>query len=267
MTVSARLRVRDVALDKLHPNDGNPRTIKDERLRALMRSIEAEPGMLDARPVVALKDGTIIAGNMRWRACKELGRETIPCVRVDLDDERAKLWLLRDNQEYGEWEDDALARLLEELTAAGANLDLSGFDAAAIDELLRSLDPVPVVDQGAKLAALKVSIADPVHEVATGDVWSLLEPGAPPVIDRHVLVVTSVYTDWQVWGPLLRASLGEAVLFVPYPSPIVPLTERARQNRLVMVQPDPWLAGHLLDKYAEVYGQESVRRISTKRGS
>lgn len=141
MSTSARLRARDVPVGKLHANPANPRTISDERLKALMRSIESEPGMLDARPVVALRDGTIIAGNMRWRACRELGRPTIPAVTVDLDDERAKLWLLRDNNEYGEWEDDQLAGLLAELQAADVDLDLSGFGSDAIDALLASLQP------------------------------------------------------------------------------------------------------------------------------
>lgn len=223
-----------------------------------MRSIEAEPGMLYARPVVALPDGTIIAGNMRWRACKELGRATVPAVRVDLDDERAKLWLLRDNNEYGEWEDEALATLLAELQAADVDLDLSGFGADAIDALLASLEPAEIEDQGAKLAALKVSIADPEHVVEPHDHWLLYQNARP----AHSLFIESVYSGFAAFS----GHVGPEDLFVPYPSPIVPLTERARERRLVMVQPDAWLAGHLLDKYAQVHGPESVRKHSTKVG-
>jgi hypothetical protein len=29
----------------------------------------------------------------------------------------------------------------------------------------------------------------------------------------------------------------------------------------VMVQPDPWLAGHLLDKYAEIHGEGEVEKL------
>ena len=57
---------------------------------------------------------------------------------------------------------------------------------------------------------------------------------------------------------MLFRSLAEDALLVPYPTPIVALTARARARRIVMVQPDPWLAGHLLDKYAQVYGDEAV---------
>jgi hypothetical protein len=50
-------------------------------------------------------------------------------------------------------------------------------------------------------------------------------------------------------------------LFVPYPTPTLPLTQRATRQRLVMVQPDVWLAGHVLDKFASVRGDDAVSKV------
>lgn len=132
-------RVRQTRLDKLHINKANPRRISDERLASLKRALEADPEMLQARPLIALPDGRVIAGNMRLRAALELGWKTIPAITVDLDEARAQQWLLRDNQEYGEWEDASLAMLLEDLAAQGADLDLTGFADDAVSRLLDTL--------------------------------------------------------------------------------------------------------------------------------
>lgn len=136
-------RVRQTRLDKLHINKANPRRISDERLASLKRALEADPEMLQARPLIALPDGRVIAGNMRLRAALELGWKTIPAITVDLDETRAQQWLLRDNQEYGEWEDASLAMLLEDLQAQGADLDLTGFASEEVTRLLDLLVEAP----------------------------------------------------------------------------------------------------------------------------
>ena len=96
----------------LHSNPENPRTITTERLEALKAALESDGAMLQARPLIALPDGTVIAGNQRLRAAQELGWETIPVIRVDLDEQTARLWMLRDNSEYGEWDEPALGEIL-----------------------------------------------------------------------------------------------------------------------------------------------------------
>jgi len=45
--------VEAVSLDRLHPAPWNPRTIKDERSQNLVRSIQADPGFLWRRPILA----------------------------------------------------------------------------------------------------------------------------------------------------------------------------------------------------------------------
>ena len=64
-------------LAALHPAEWNPRDIRDERFQNLCRSIEADPEFLWRRPVLAQTDGTIYAGNMRFRAAQN-GTRTSP---------------------------------------------------------------------------------------------------------------------------------------------------------------------------------------------
>ncbi len=96
--------------------------------------------MLWARPLIALPDGTVICGNQRLLAARELGWQTIPTITVDLDRDRARLWALRDNNQYGEWDEQALAELLGELAADGVDLALTGFQSRDLDRLLAGLD-------------------------------------------------------------------------------------------------------------------------------
>lgn len=113
--------VRELSLDRLRESERNPRRISAARLEQLKRSLEADREMLRARPVVALPDGAVLMGNMRLRAARELGWKTLPVLTVDLDDERAALWMLRDNQGYGEWDEPLLAELLAELDEASVD--------------------------------------------------------------------------------------------------------------------------------------------------
>ena len=128
-----------VPLASLTPAPWNPRSIKDERFQNLCRSIQADPDFLWRRPVLALADGTIYAGNMRWRAAHHLGFETIPAIVEDIPLSLAKERALRDNAQWGEWEEDDLATLLAELKLDGRDLDLLGFQERELQQLLNRL--------------------------------------------------------------------------------------------------------------------------------
>jgi hypothetical protein len=99
---------------------------------------------------------------------------------------------------------------------------------------------------GSLLALANVVIGDPVHTVVAGDIWH---------VGDHLLICADVMTDWPIWAPYLQ---GDGVLFVPYAGPFAPLTIRAERYRMVLVQPDPYIAGHILDRYAELYGRDGI---------
>ena len=77
-----QIQVEAAPLLSLTPAPWNPRTISDERFQNLCRSIEADPDFLWRRPVLATADGTIYAGNMRFRAqhlLETILGDDIPC--------------------------------------------------------------------------------------------------------------------------------------------------------------------------------------------
>jgi DNA modification methylase len=92
---------------KLNPN--NPRIIKDDKFKKLVQSIKNFPEMLDIRPIVVNKEGIILGGNMRFKACIEAGIKEPPHVVVDLTEDQQKEFLIKDNVSGGEWDWDALA--------------------------------------------------------------------------------------------------------------------------------------------------------------
>jgi DNA modification methylase len=122
----------------LRPDRGNPRRIRPERLDALKLALQRDPEMLVARPLIARPDGTVTAGNQKLRAAQELGWTEIPVHVADLNDEEEKLRALRDNNSYGDWDDQALTELLRGL--GEAELALSGFTSDDLDRLLSGTD-------------------------------------------------------------------------------------------------------------------------------
>jgi DNA modification methylase len=128
--------VTEVALERLRPWDRNPRRIAPAELENLKLALVDDREMLWARPLIALLDGTVVCGNMRLLAARELGWKTIPVLKVDLDRERAAVWAVRDNGHWGRWDEPALAELLGELEREGLDLLLIGFSSSELDRYL-----------------------------------------------------------------------------------------------------------------------------------
>lgn len=124
------------SLSALSEADDNPREISDERFAALKYALEQDPDMLDARPIIALPSGQVIAGNMRLRALKELGWKSAPVYVADLDEAKRREWMLRDNQEYGDWVPEDLSALIRAHQESEADMALLGFSEPAVEKLL-----------------------------------------------------------------------------------------------------------------------------------
>lgn len=135
----------DVAIDALHPSDDNPRTISDADFEHLQRLIETDPEFMEARPVIAVPDGEIVAGHMRWSASKELGRETVRCYVKDLSPQKKREWKVRDNTNLGDWVPDELAALVAaQRDDDGSDLEALGLRERETTKLLAAHDDVPV---------------------------------------------------------------------------------------------------------------------------
>lgn len=102
-----------VKITEVKTNAKNPRTIKDEKFRKLVKSIQDFPDMLNKRPLIVFTDVdgkyVVLGGNMRLKACKEIGLKEIPVILADEWTEEQKAeFLIKDNVGFGEWDWDIL---------------------------------------------------------------------------------------------------------------------------------------------------------------
>jgi 16S rRNA G966 N2-methylase RsmD len=125
-----------ISIGKIRPNDWNPNSMDARMFAVLIKNIEKE-GFIE--PVIITKDGVIVNGEHRWRALQQMGEKVISVVRLDMKstDPRAKLESLSLNNIHGENIEDKLAAVLADLEHVHIDLDLTGFDEAALDDLLR----------------------------------------------------------------------------------------------------------------------------------
>ncbi|NTU68941.1 MAG: ParB N-terminal domain-containing protein [Chlorobiaceae bacterium] len=127
-----------IRIDQIRLNQDNPRFITDEKFAKLVESVKDFPKMMALRPIVVDKTGTIIGGNIRYRALDHLGYTEIPdeWVKVadELTDDERRRFIIEDNLAFGEWDFDILASEYteEELTEWGVELQLSGHDFGPI---------------------------------------------------------------------------------------------------------------------------------------
>lgn len=97
----------------------NPRFIKDARYAALVKSIADSPEMLRIRELMVVPHGdkyVVIGGNMRLRACKELGFKEVPCkvLPPDTPVEKLREYAMKDNENYGQTDWDIIANEWDE---------------------------------------------------------------------------------------------------------------------------------------------------------
>ena len=118
----------EVKVGEIKANPNNPRIIKDDKFKKLVKSIQDFPEMLKLRPIVVNDDMVVLGGNMRLKACKEAGLKMIPIIKANqLTEQQQKEFIVKDNVGYGEWDWDDLANNwdAEQLTDWG--LDIGGF--------------------------------------------------------------------------------------------------------------------------------------------
>jgi len=146
---------------------GNPRR---GDVAAVARSLDT---FGQRKPIVALRDGTVIAGNHTLQAAQSLGWEKIAVVWVDDDDATAKAFALADNRtaELGDYDNQALADLIAAVAEADADLlAASGWTSDDLTELLATLEP----EQLPTVLTDPDDIPDaPPAKTVPGDVWLL----------------------------------------------------------------------------------------------
>lgn len=154
---------------RLVPYARNARQHSDDQIARIAASI-AEFGFTN--PILAGSDGVIVAGHGRLAAAQKLGLETVPVIVLDhLTPTQRRALVLADNRlaELASWDTEMLKIELDALADDGFEVDLTGFDDAAIAELLGEVEPdnTGQTDEDAVPEAGETLISRP------GDVWLL----------------------------------------------------------------------------------------------
>ena len=85
----------------------NPRFFRNHRYEAMKKSIQDSPEMLELRELIVypFPEGrfVVVCGNLRLRACKELGYTELPCKVLDVNTPTKKLreYASKDNVSFG----------------------------------------------------------------------------------------------------------------------------------------------------------------------
>jgi len=96
---------QQVKISKVKGNPDNPRIIKNDKFKKLVKSIQEFPEMLKLRPIVVDEDMMVLGGNMRLKASKEAGlKEVWIDVAEGLTEEQKKEFIVKDNVGFGEWD-------------------------------------------------------------------------------------------------------------------------------------------------------------------
>ena len=115
-------------INEIKPNPNNPRIIKDEKFKKLVKSIQDFPQMLELRPIVIDENNIVLGGNMRLKACIEAGLKDVPVKQAkELTEEQKKEFIVKDNVGYGEWDWSDLANNWETEELEEWGLDIIGF--------------------------------------------------------------------------------------------------------------------------------------------
>ena len=158
-------------IDELIPYANNARTHSKEQINKLRSSLR-EFGFVN--PVLIDKNKNIIAGHGRISAAKEEGLKEVPCVLVEhLTEAQKKAYILADNRlalDAG-WDSEMLALELENLKELDFDINLTGFDAAEIDELFSNMHDKDVQDDDFDADAALEEIKEPISK--QGDIWLL----------------------------------------------------------------------------------------------
>lgn len=124
-----------IKVSLLTTNPNNPRIIKDEKFKSLVKSIRDFPEMLEKRPIIVNKDFVVLGGNMRLKAAIESGLKEVWVDVADWSEEKQREFIIKDNISGGEWDWDVLANDWDENLLNEWGLDIPNYDADEKEEI------------------------------------------------------------------------------------------------------------------------------------
>ena len=155
------LKIEYIAVEDLKPYEKNNKKHEDFDIGEIAKSI-SKYEMIDPVGIWG-KDNTIVEGHGRVLACKQLGIDKVPCIRLDhLTDEQRREYAIVHNKasELAKYDFDNLALELDELDFSDFNFDF-GIDTDTEEETEIVEDEAPEVDEE----------NEPITKL--GDIWQL----------------------------------------------------------------------------------------------
>lgn len=155
------LKIEYIAVEDLKPYEKNNKRHEDFDIGEIAKSI-SKYEMIDPVGIWG-KDNTIVEGHGRVLACKQLGIDKVPCIRLDhLTDEQRREYAIVHNKssELALYDFDNLADELADLDLSDFNFDF-GIDTDAEEETEIVEDEAPEVDEE----------NEPITKL--GDIWQL----------------------------------------------------------------------------------------------
>ena len=99
------IETKIVDIKKIKENINNPRKIDKKEFELLKKSLKEFPEMLEIREIVVDENYTILGGNMRYKALKELGEDkAVIKIIKGLSEEQKKEFIIKDNVSFGRWD-------------------------------------------------------------------------------------------------------------------------------------------------------------------
>ena len=174
-----------------------------------------------SKPILIAPDGEIIDGHVEVEAARLHGLAEIPCIVVShLSDEEVRLLRLALNRlgEKGTWSFDALKIEFAELIEIEAPLEITGFELAEVDIVLRD---EPVIDAMANECPEPAKDLPPVTKL--DDMWTL---------GRHRLICANALKP-ETYEPLFKDKPQARAVFAdpPYNIPIQGFVTGQSQHR------------------------------------
>lgn len=100
-------------LDSLKQLENNPRYIKKEDFERLCASVQNNPELFEAQPIILSNrtgENVIIAGNQRYKAAIEVGLREVPTILLEgLTEAKEREIIIRTNVQNGKWDYDILS--------------------------------------------------------------------------------------------------------------------------------------------------------------
>lgn len=164
------LTIVETPVGQLKASPRNPRTHSKRQIRKIADSIQAFGFTV---PLMVDEHGNVLAGNGRLAAALQLGRATVPVVRIDhLSETQKRAYVIADNKiaTLAGWDRELLAIELGELAIhlpeIGLDLDITGFEIAELDVLTSELDED-------RLASKEDEVPAPAAPVSRPGLWHL----------------------------------------------------------------------------------------------